>query len=605
MKLFKRILKYIKPYKLMMITSTLFSITYVLLNSVSIWLIGTMLSNIMKGASESINNPSSLNEYLNYYIQNIIGDGSSIEQLKNLCLLLIVTFILKNILFYLSTLTIQYVQNRVITKIRIKLFEHISTLSLSFFNNIKSSELISILTKDVEGMRIAFSQSLQKIIVEPFSILSFIILLFIIDFQFALLVLTIIPICGFFSYKIGQSIKRKATRSTIQSAGILNVAQEAFNNIKIIKIFNAEKAENQKFKAENNKYFKLLFKHAKLDGILTPTNEIIGLVLGVILIWFGGLNVLVEQTMNAEDFIKFILLLFAMMQPIRKLATVNSSLQTGIASAERVFHIFDTEEKIIEIEKPIQINKFNSSIKFQNVDFKFLNTENKVLKNINTLIQKGETVAIVGKSGAGKSTFSDLIPRFYEPTNGKILIDNQNINQYKLKNLRSLIGMVTQNIVLFNDTIENNIKYGNKKASHKEVLNAAKSSNISDLINNLPDGLNTIIGENGIKLSGGEKQRLSIARALIKNPEILILDEATASLDSESEKHVHEAIDNVIKNRTVIIIAHRLSTILNADKIIVIEKGEIVEEGNHTELLENGKIYKKLYDTQFEQTKIK
>ena len=586
-----------------MLLSGLFSLTYVLLNSISIWLIGTMLSDIMGEKSKIINDPSSINEHLNYYIQNTIGNGTPIEQLKNLCLLLIFTFILKNILFYLSTIIIQYIQNKAITKIRIKLFEHISSLSLSFFNNTKSAELLSILIKDISGMRYAFSQSLQKLIVEPFSILSFIILLFIINFKFALLVLIIIPSCGIFSYKVGQSIRRKSKRNTIQSAGILNVAKETFSNIKILKIFNAEKEENLKFKKENDKYFNLLLRHAKLDAFLTPINELIGLFLGVLLIWFGGLNVLVEQTMNSEDFIKFILLLFAMMQPIRKLAIVNVSLQTGIASAQRVFDIFDTKEKIIEKENPIEIFNFKSSIEFQNVDFKFLNTENKVLKKINTTINKGQTVAIVGKSGAGKSTFSDLIPRFYEPTNGQILIDNHNINQYKLKHLRELIGIVTQNIALFNDTIENNIKYGNKKATNEEVLNAVKSANISDLINDLPNGLNTVVGENGIRLSGGEKQRISIARALIKNPEILILDEATASLDSESEKNVHKAIDNIIKNRTVIIIAHRLSTILNADKIIVIEKGEIIEEGRHTELLKNGKIYKNLYDNQFTQTK--
>ena len=605
MKTFKRILTYVRPYRLMMLLSALFSIAYVLLNSASIWLIGTMLSDVMGGTSEIINNPSSVNEYLNYYIQNIIGTGTSIEQLKNLCFLLICIFIFKNTLLYLSGIIISYVQNKAITNIRIKLFQYLNDLSLSFFNKTKTAELISILIKDISGMRIAFSESLQKIIVEPFSILSFILLLFIINTKFTLLVLVIIPSCAFFSYKVGQSIRRKAKRTSIQSAGIVNIIKETFNNIKIVKIFTSEKNENLKFEKKNNEYFKLLFNHAKLNGLLSPINETIGLFIGVLLIWFGGLNVLVEKTMNSEDFIKFILLLFAMMQPIRKLAAVNVHLQTGIASAERVFNLFDAKEKIIEKENPIKIQNFKTSIEFQNVNFKFSNTENEVLKNINTTINKGQTVAIVGKSGAGKTTFSDLIPRFYDPTNGQILIDNQNINQYRLKNLRKLIGIVTQNIALFNDTIENNIKYGNKKATNEEVLNAVKSANISDLINNLPNGLNTIIGENGIRLSGGEKQRLSIARALIKNPEILILDEATASLDSESEKNVHKAIDNIIENRTVIIIAHRLSTILNADKIIVIEKGEITEEGRHEELLKNGKVYKNLYDNQFTQTEPK
>tara|TARA_B100000131_G_scaffold265255_1_gene262734 strand:- start:261 stop:1181 length:921 start_codon:yes stop_codon:yes gene_type:complete len=305
--------------------------------------------------------------------------------------------------------------------------------------------------------------------------------------------------------------------------------------------------------------------------------------------------------MSSEDFIKFILLLFAMMQPIRKLANVNALFQNGIAAAERAFNVFDTKDIIKEEKKAIKIDVFKTNIIFKDVNFKYQNDSKNILNQINTTINKGQTIAIVGKSGAGKSTFSELIPRLYDIQQGEILIDNTNIKKYTLKSLRNMIGIVTQNSILFNDTIKNNISYGNKKVSDEQILKAVDSANLNDLINKLPKGLNTIIGENGVKLSGGEKQRLSIARAIIKNPEILILDEATASLDSESEKKVHTAIDNVIKNRTVIIIAHRLSTIINSDNILVMNDGKIIESGSHDDLLKNEGYYKKLYEIQYHE----
>ena len=599
MNTFIRILQFTKSYRAIMILSVIASIIYVLLNSMSIWLIGTMLANVMGGNSLSIVNPTTLNEHLNFFIQNLIGRGQQIDQLKMLCILLTIIFISKNILFYTSNLIMAYVQNNVITDIRVLLFKHISKLSLSFFNNTKTSELSSILIRDISGMRVAFSQSLQKLIVEPISIASFLILLFIIDVRFSILVIIIIPISGFFSYQIGQSIRRKSKRNSIQSAGILNIIKEALSNIKIIKIFNLEDSENKKFKTENKKYFNLIFKKSILSNLLTPINETIGLSVGILLIWFGGISVLEDQTMQSDDFIKFILLLFAMLQPIRKLSNVNVVFQNGIAAAERVFSILDNENKIVQRKNPIHIDDFNSSIKFKEVDFKYAGNENMILENINLEIKKGQTVAIVGKSGAGKTTLSDLIPRFYDPYNGNIFIDNNDVKDCSLKSLRSLIGIVTQNIILFNDSIKNNIAYGSKNADDKELTNALKSANLYNLVSKLDRGINTIIGENGIKLSGGEKQRLSIARALVKNPQILILDEATASLDSESEKKVHHAIDNVIKDRTVIVIAHRLSTIINADKIIVMDKGRIVEQGNHLELINLDGIYKKLYELQY------
>ena len=601
MKIFKRLLRYAKSYKFILFLSICFSIVSVFLNSISIWLIGTILSNIMNPNIEYINDPKSINEYLNYLIQKIIGIGSQIEQLKMLCLLLILIFIIKNILFYVSNTIISYVQNRVVTNLRTELFQYINTLSLSFFNKIKTAELNSILITDIANMRIAFSQSLQKLIVEPISIISFISLLFIINPNFTLFVIIIIPISGYFSYKIGQSIRRKSKRSSFQIAGLMNIIKETLNNIKVVKIFNNEEQEVQKFKHENNNYFKLIFSQARISNLLTPINESIGLLIGVIVIWFGGLSVLENQNMTSEDFIKFVLLLFAMMQPIRQLANINALFQIGIASSERVFNIFDTKNIIKEVKNAIKIKKFNSNIIFKNVNFKYVKSTKNILNEINIKFIKGETIGIVGKSGSGKSTFSELIPRLYDVEKGEIIIDNLNIKKYTLKSLRNLIGVVPQNTILFNDSIKNNILFGNVKAKEKDVINAIEIANLNDLINKLPKGLETIVGENGVKLSGGEKQRLSIARVIIKNPEILILDEATASLDSVSEKLVHNAINQIIKNRTVLIIAHRLSTIIQADRIIVFHEGEIVAEGTNEELLKNSKHYKNLYNLEFNE----
>ena len=582
-----------------MLASVFSSIIYVVLNSLSIWLIGTMLGNIMSGESTTIQNPTSLNEHLNYLVQNLIGIGTQLEQIKRLCIMLGVIFLSKNILFYISNLIMDYVQNNVITKIRISLFNHISTLSLTFFNNNKTADLTSILIRDIAGMRIAFSQSLQKIIIEPISIFSLLFLLSIINQKFTLLVITIIPLSGFFSYKIGQSIRRKFKRASIQSAGILNIIKETLSNIKIIKIFNLEDAENEKFINENDKYFNLIFKQSKLSNLLTPINEAIGLIVGVLLIWFGGISVLEQNIMSSEDFIKFILLLFAMLQPIRNIANVNALFQNGIASAERVFSIFDDNDKIYQDKNTIEVKTLKNEIEFKNVFFKYENSNEKnILEDINVTIRKGETVAIVGESGAGKSTFSELIPRLYDVTEGELLFDNLNVKNLNLKSLRNLIGVVTQQSILFNESIKSNISCVNPKATEEQILESIKYANLNNLIDKLPNGLNTIIGENGVKLSGGEKQRLSIARAIIKNPDILILDEATASLDSKSEKKVHDAIDNVIMGRTVIVIAHRLSTIINADKILVFSKGKVIDQGTHKELMEREGKYKELYKIQ-------
>tara|TARA_X000001036_G_scaffold297495_1_gene276600 strand:- start:9324 stop:10502 length:1179 start_codon:yes stop_codon:yes gene_type:complete len=387
----------------------------------------------------------------------------------------------------------------------------------------------------------------------------------------------------------------------MQIAELINTLQQSLYGIRVVKAFSMENYETNKFVKENLKYFNLLFKQDKLSNIVTPINDMIGVIIAVIILWFGGTEVFQETGLTSDDFMKFILLLFAAMQPIRKLGGVNAQIQTGLASSERVFSILDTQITVHDKETTYNLNEFKESICFKNVYFKYELGEKPSLKNINITIEKGDTIAIVGTSGAGKSTFVDLIPRFYDVTTGEIIIDGINIKDIRIKELRGQMGIVTQNTILFNDTIFHNISYGMKNITKDDIIKAAKAAYADEFIVNLPNQYDTKIGEDGILLSGGQRQRISIARAILRNPNILILDEATSSLDSESEKFVQNAIDNLVKDRTVILIAHRLSTIKNANKILVFDKGEIVESGNHQELYIMDGIYKRLYDLQFSE----
>ena len=382
----------------------------------------------------------------------------------------------------------------------------------------------------------------------------------------------------------------------------MQILSETLSSIRIVKAFANEKNEVSKFSKESKNYFKLLLRRGRLDLLAGPITESFGVVIGVILLWYGGTEVLMQRGLNPEDFIRFILILFSILGPIKQMGNVNLRIQTGYASAERIFSLLDTPKDIIERSNPLQLKSFNKHIEFKNLSFEYEESEGLVLSNINFKINKGEVVAIVGPSGAGKSTIADLIPRFYDPKDGEILIDQENIKKLSLASLRKNMGIVTQDVILFNDTIKNNIAYAQPKATMESIINACKAANALEFIEEIPEGFEAIIGERGVKLSGGQKQRIAIARALLKNPPILILDEATSSLDTESEKKVQTAIEALLKDRTALIIAHRLSTVQTANKIITIEKGRISEIGTHDELYSNDGLYRKLYDIQFLKT---
>lgn len=591
------------PYLLL---STLASLIYVVLNSASIWLTASLINNILMDFQQLVadhsqltgENSLTLNEKLKFWTDGFILRGTPQETLKVLCLTIMVVFLTKNIFLYMKNYFMTVVQFHLITEMRNRLYKHFNALSLSYFDQKKSGELTSIIINDVANLRRALGTSFHQLLVEPINLLAFIILLFIISWKLALLSIVILPIAGLTILSIGRSIRRKSKRTAAMIAGITNIITETLSSIRVVKAFAMEGYEVQRFFKETHHYFQLILRRAKLRLLASPITETLGVMIGVLLLWVGGVEVLSGEGLTPEDFLRFILLLFAMMDPLRKLSKVNVSLQAGAASAERIFSILDTEPNIVDKTDSVKINSFEKQIMFNNVSFKY-EFDDTVLKDISFEIEKGSVVALVGSSGAGKSTLADLIPRFYDVDKGGITIDGHDIRDLSLNSLRRLMGIVTQETILFNDTVRANIAYGQIDVNDEQVIPAAKAANALEFINELSEGFDTVIGEKGVKLSGGQRQRLAIARAIMKNPPILILDEATSALDTESERLVHKALETLMVDRTVLVIAHRLSTVTNADKIILLDKGEIKEMGTHNELMEKKGLYSNLYNIQF------
>ena len=600
--IYKTLGSLIIPFWPVLLLSTISAIIYVVFNSLSIWLTASLINNILtdfdrlvSGHMKSSQNINSLNDQLKYWTNEVILRQTPKETLKVLCLTILTVFIIKNIFLYIKNIALTYVQFNLITGIRNKLYNHFHNLSISFFDKNRSGELTSIIVNDVSNMRIALGTSFHKVFIEPINILTFVFILFVINIKLATIALFIIPITSFIILLIGRSIRRKSKRTAEQIAGIMGRITEILNSIRVVKAFANEDYEKDRFKKQQDKYYSLITRRAKLKLTASPITETIGAIIGVLLLWIGGLDVLVLQTMNSEDFIRFILIMFSVLGPIRLLSNVSIQLQMGIASAERVFNILDTKPDIKEKQDCINLGIFQESIELKNVGFFYENNE-PVLDNISFDIKKGKLVAIVGPSGAGKSTIADLISRFYDVTTGAILIDGNDLRDLNINSLRNNLGIVTQETILFDETIEFNIAYGKVQYTRSELIEAAKAANAYDFISQQPEEFQTIIGEKGSKLSGGQRQRIAIARAILRNPPILILDEATSSLDTNAEREVQIAIENLMRERTTIVIAHRLSTIKQADLIIVLENGKIVEHGNHESLLHNGELYSQLYN---------
>ena len=602
-----RLLKIVSAYWPLLVLSIIAAIFFVVFNSASIWITATMINNILTDFNDMVAENvrlmnlenSSANDKLKLFSNQLLLKDSAIETMSAVCIALVVVFGIKNIAFYIKNITVSVVQFRLITDLRNKLYNHLHYLSLSYFNKKKSGELTAILISDVDNMRGALSTSFQKLLVEPINIMAFVTLLFIISPKLTAIAILVIPISGAIIFGIAQSIRRRAARSQAKLAGMTSIIAETLSSMRIVKAFVMKNYELRRFYAQTKKYYQLMLKKDRLRLLSSPVVETIGASLAALLLFVGARDVLFTQSISSEDFIRFILLLFAVLGPIKSLGNVFNELQNGLASADRVFSILDIKSDINDIDNAVELNQFENHITFKNVSFHYDQLSQKVLKNIDFSIKSGQILALVGPSGAGKSTLVDLIPRFYDVTNGAINIDGKNIKNVKLDSLRSLMGIVTQETFLFDDSVKANIAYGLDFVSDDIIKNAAIAANANEFIKELPEGYDTIIGERGVKLSGGQRQRIAIARAIVKNPPILILDEATSSLDTESEKNVQDAIEKLMHNRTVIVIAHRLSTVYNADKIIVLDKGLIVDMGTHKELINKDGLYKQLHNLQF------
>ena len=601
----KRILEFIKPEWFFMVISVINGIFFVIFNALSIWLTASLVNNVLIDFDKLLQNQAELltkefptiNEKTKILVNEFILRDTNIETLRVLCFSIVFIFILKNIFLYLKNLSMSFVQLRIVTQLRNRIYAHLQSLSLSFFHKRKSGDLSSVIIHDVTMLNNSIGTTFQKIIVEPINIIAFTILLFIISWKLMLIALLIIPISQLVIQYIGKSIRRKARRNTKQIGGILSIITENLSSTRIVKAFAMEDHEIDKFNNESWKYFGLLFRSAKLRLTSSPIIETIGVSMAVLLLWLGGSEVVIGSTLSSEDFLRFMFLLFSMLGPIRSLSNVHITLQNGYASAERIFDVLD-EKSDVPDNGENEIESLNKGLIFNNVNFDY-GEGSFELKDISFEIAKGETVALVGASGSGKSTIADLIPRFFDISRGKVMVDNKDIKDYKLRSLRGMMGIVTQETILLNTSIWQNICYGSN-FNEKRLVEASEGANVVEFIDSLEDRYDTLVGERGVKLSGGQQQRIAIARAIYKNPSLLLLDEATSALDTKSERLVQNALDNLMKNRTVLVIAHRLSTIKNADRIIVLDKGAIVESGTHKELYDKNGIYYNLYNIQFE-----
>ncbi|UCE84397.1 MAG: lipid A export permease/ATP-binding protein MsbA [Deltaproteobacteria bacterium] len=536
-----------------------------------------------------------------YLIKPVLDDifiNKKEEMLKILVVVVLLVFIIKGLSAWGHAYFMNYVGQRIVTQLRQKLYDHLQTLSLSFFDQMPTGVMISRITNDVNLIQGAVSNAVTGLLKDSFSIIGLIAVIFYRDWQLAIIAMVVLPFAFLPIVKFGRMLRRISTKSQESMGDISVILHETISGNRIVKAFGMEEYEKKRFAEENMKYFNYLMKSVVVRSLSSPVMEFLGGVGIVFIIWYGGYNV-IRGVSTPGNFFSFLAALLMLYDPVKRLSNINNVLQQGMAAAQRVYDILDTTPEIRDKPDAIHLPRLRHGLEFRRVQFHYQNKT--VLKDINLKVAAGEIVAIVGVSGAGKTTLVNLIPRFYEVTDGAILIDGVDIRDATVSSLRSQIGVVTQQTILFNDTVRNNIAYGDMDKKEEEIIAAAKAANAHDFVMETDQGFDAHIGEQGVRLSGGERQRLCIARALLKNAPILILDEATSSLDSEAEIEVQKALDNLMQGRTTLVIAHRLSTIQNADRIVVLADGRIVEEGRHKELLKINGEYCRLYELQFAQ----
>ncbi|WP_179020350.1 ABC transporter ATP-binding protein [Winogradskyella forsetii] len=604
----KKLSRFIVPYKKYAFLNIFFNVLYALFGTLSFVSLMPMLKVLLKTAEPIAEKPQRSNydgilEYgnyledsLNFFItQKIEADGQYSVLIIMICVVL-ATFLLKNAAGYFSNFFLAYLRNGILKDIRNELYQKTVSLPVSYFSEKRKGDIIARISADVNEIQNSLLAILELLVREPLTIIFTIIVMFTISLKLTIFVFIFIPISGIIISRVGKSLKKHSQRVQEENGAFLSVLDETLNGLKVIKGFNAEGKFTSTFKNSTSRLYKFSNDLAHRQNLASPTSEFLGIVVIAVILLYGGQMVLVDKTLTSDQFITYMALAYNILTPAKAISKATYKVKAGNASADRVLDILNTESSIQDVENASVKTDFNSDIKLNNISFKY--EDDLVLKNFTLQVPKGKSVALVGQSGSGKSTIANLVTRFYDVNEGSISIDGENIKDITKHSLRRLMGLVTQDSILFNDSIKNNILLGKEDATDEEIVTALKIANAWEFVKDLPKGIDTNIGDSGGKLSGGQKQRLSIARAVLKNPPIMILDEATSALDTESERLVQDALEKMMKNRTSIIIAHRLSTIQNADEIVVMSKGEIAEQGTHAELIAKNGVYRKLVDMQ-------
>ena len=601
---FNRVFNYAWNFKKFFIMNVISNILYAFFGTLSMISLFPMLKVLFNQTQQLYSPPkwegvsgisAYFEDYLNYFITSK-KEGGNDDVLIFMVGIIVVTFLLKNLFNYLSMFFITYLRNGVVRNIRDDIFKVLVKLSLSFYSKKKKGDMVARISSDVQELDHSFLSIFELIVKDPVMVLFTIISMFIISPKLSVFVIVFIPICGYVISVVGKSLRRKSLKVQKEQGHIISLVDETLSGFKILKIFNSENIFLNKFKHSTKRFYDFANSVNHRKNLASPLSEFLGITAISAVLWFGGQMVLNQNSLDASAFIVYLGLAYNVLTPAKSLSRATYKVKKAIASAERIFNIIDSEEKIKEKIDPTIITDFKNQIEINNISFSYL--DDVVINKLNLKIKKGKKIALVGQSGSGKSTIANLICRFYDVDKGNIQIDNYDIKELSKKSLRGLIGLVSQDSILFNDSIKNNLLIGKPEATDSEIIESLKVANAWEFVEKLPEKIYSNIGDSGNKLSGGQKQRLGIARAILKNPPILILDEATSSLDSKSEKYVQAALENVMKNKTSIIIAHRLSTIKKVDEIIVLNRGEIAESGKHKELMSKKGIYYNLVKMQ-------
>ncbi|MBX0335533.1 ABC transporter ATP-binding protein/permease [Pontibacter sp. HSC-14F20] len=609
MKTYLRILQFAKPYSRFVPLYTIYTVLGIIFGLLNFTLLIPLLSVLFGtvGADDAAAMVTTkpefsfsleyFKDFFNYHFGQVILEKGRQGALLFVCIIIVCSVFLSNLFKYLALRVVGALRAHVVKKIRHATYERVTQLHMGYFSNERKGDLMTRMTVDIQEVENSVVNTMTVVIREPISIIAFFVVLFTMSVKLTLFTLILLPLSGILIAGIAKRLKRAAQQGQESLSFILTIIDETLSGIRVIKAFNAEPYIMDKFNQQNDRYAHLQRSIANKRDLASPFSEFMGVTVVAGLLWFGGNLVLNQQSeLKAEEFITYIVLFSQVLVPAKAMSAAFSNIQRGLVSGDRILKVIDTEPQVTDKPDAKVLPEFRHEIDFRDVNFSY--GDHTVLQNINFSIEKGKTVALVGPSGGGKSTLADLIPRFYDPTAGSILIDGHDIRDYTSVSVRDKIGVVTQESILFNDTIFNNIAFNKTDATEEEVMAAAKIANAHEFIVKTPEGYQTLIGDRGSRLSGGQRQRLSIARAILQNPPILILDEATSALDTESEKLVQEALTNLMKNRTSVVIAHRLSTIQHADEIVVLQQGSIVERGTHEDLLQQGGLYAKLTQMQ-------